>query len=111
MEYTMQLVVDPTNQGIARIEIVRQRMDDDEYVKHLLKLDNKIKDGGKPPYIPCLTLPTLDQTVELFKLCPEQAVPFKVMAHTLMSEGSSKQPAQLKCSILGQAGDSHLLIS
>lgn len=102
----MHLVNDPIHVGISRIEIVGPAKDDAAHVQHLLSLNNKVAEGGAPPYIHCAKKPTLEETVKLFKLCPEQAVPFKVMAHTLKAEGTEgiQKPAQLRCSIIGQAG-------
>eukprot|EP00798_Chlamydomonas_sp_ICE-L_P015025 gene15025-21096_t len=105
-ECRMELVYDDIHEGIAKIVIVGPANDDEEYVQHLLQLNNKVDAGGAPLYIHCSKEPTLDETVQLFKLCPEQALPFKVMARTLKAEGTEgmEKPAQLKCSILGQAG-------
>ena len=73
----MELVYDDIHQGIAKIVIVGPANDDEEYVQHLLQLNNKVDAGGAPLYIHCSKEPTLDETVQLFKLCPEQALPFK----------------------------------
>ena len=75
--------------------------------KNMKKLDlmnKKLANGEAPPYIKLPTPSSIDLAIRLFKLCPEQAFPFKIMAETLTREIRGEHAPQLLLNILGQAG-------
>ena len=101
------------NAGNATAQVV-YASDDPASPKMLQQIEafNKhMREGGRPPYIktvnpPDCKGPSVEATVQLFKLCPEQEFPFRLLAATMHDENDNKQDIdQLLLTINGGPGN------
>ena len=68
------------------------------------ELNNGLNAHARPPEIMMAEMPTEDQTADLFRLCEEQRLCFRIIIRTLKAEKEGKPVQQLKMCIMGQAG-------
>ena len=63
-----------------------------------------LKRGAKPPYIKMAVAPTIEETVDLFTLSPDQAAPAALLAQLLLDERAGLTKAQCRVVMSGMPG-------
>jgi hypothetical protein len=75
-----------------------------EEERMVTELNNGLNAHAPPPEIMMAEMPTEDQTADLFRLCEEQRLCFRIIIRTLKAEKEGKSVQQLRMCIMGQAG-------
>jgi hypothetical protein len=96
---------------ISQVELLSRQRTAEATLLEIEEMNRALRDGErKPPFILLDALPSIHDTVQLFKLCSEQEFPFRVLVKTLHEEDEAareirpKRPVQLLGSVFGGPG-------